>query len=201
MAAKLFLLIGLPGSGKSTLAASMQQTCPTLRLVSTDRIRGKLFGDEGIQGSWQFIWREVYQQLREAVQQIGQGQSQAALYDATNTRRRSRRAVIALARSISFTHITGLWIDTPLSVCLERNRQRHRQVPEEVIQRMHGQLYGGLPGLEEGMSCLIRYRSFTSQASAAQTDSPQAQLVQTNKGTGIPLFSLPQPNPLDLNSW
>jgi predicted kinase len=187
MAAKLFLLIGLPGSGKSTLAASMQQSCPNLRLVSTDRIRGRLFGDEGIQGSWQLIWREVCQQLREAVQQIEQGQSQAAIYDATNTRRRSRRAVIALARSISFTHITGLWVDTPLFLCLERNRQRDRQVPEEVIQRMHCQLHGGSPGLEEGMSCLIRYSLSVSQPRSAPTNPIQANPIQVNPMQASPI--------------
>jgi predicted kinase len=178
MAAKLFLLIGLPGSGKSTLAVSMQRTCPDLVLVSTDRIRGKLFGNEAIQGSWQLIWREVGEQLREAVQQIEQGQCQAAIYDATNTRRRSRRAVIALARSLSFTHITGLWMDTPLSVCLERNRQRDRQVPDEVIQRMQCQLDGGPPTLEEGLSCLIRYSFYVAQTRSSVTSSFLAGAMQ-----------------------
>jgi hypothetical protein len=29
-----------------------------------------------------------------------------------------------------------IWLDTPVAVCLERNRQRPRQVPEATIQRM-----------------------------------------------------------------
>ncbi|WAL61683.1 AAA family ATPase [Thermocoleostomius sinensis] len=212
MRKRLYLLIGLPGSGKSTLAASMQGTCSTLRLVSTDRIRGQLFGDEAIQGPWSLIWRQVGQQLREIVQQIEQGQCQAVLYDATNTRRQSRRAVIALARSLAFTHITGLWIDTPLSVCLERNRQRDRQVPDEVIQRMQRQLEGAPPNLEEGLSCLIRYSSCVDQARSSRTSPPilapmqmslqkSQPLNRTSRGTEIPLFSMTQPNPLDLNSW
>ncbi|MBW4428061.1 MAG: ATP-binding protein [Nostoc desertorum CM1-VF14] len=45
-------LIGPPGSGKSTLAAQMSQLIPNSRIISTDQIRGKLYGNEEIQGDW-----------------------------------------------------------------------------------------------------------------------------------------------------
>ncbi|MBE9101225.1 AAA family ATPase [Vacuolonema iberomarrocanum] len=124
------------------------------QIVSTDRIRERLFGDEAIQGWWFQIWAEAEQQLR-AIAQTPDGK---ALYDATNTRRRDRRKFIALARSWGFDPIEAYWLDVPLAVCLERNQRRDRQVPISVICKMHRQLRGGLPGLEEGFDRLVRYR-------------------------------------------
>lgn len=156
---KLFLMIGLPGSGKSSLAASLQQTQPGLILISTDAIRARLFGDEAIQGNWGLIQRELYHQLKQAVHTIQQGQATAVIYDATNVRRRYRRQVIALCRILGFTHLTALWVDTPLSLCLKRNQQRQRQVPQVAIERMNRQFLGAPPSLEEGINCLIQYRN------------------------------------------
>lgn len=154
---RLILLIGVPGSGKSTLAAQIQQSYPGQLLISTDAIREQLFGDQALQGDWQLVWREVQLQFQQAVAEIAQGRAESALYDATNARRRNRRQVIALARYSGFTQVAGLWLDTPLELCLERNRQRSRHVPEPVIQRMHRQLLGAPPTVAEGLDCLIHY--------------------------------------------
>ena len=64
---KLILLIGLPGSGKSTLAKQLLTECPQMQLISTDAIRGQLFGSEAIQGPWLLIWRELERQLQTAI--------------------------------------------------------------------------------------------------------------------------------------
>ena len=64
---KLILLIGLPGSGKSTLAKQLFTECPQMQLISTDAIRGQLFGSEAIQGPWLLIWRELERQLQTAI--------------------------------------------------------------------------------------------------------------------------------------
>lgn len=149
----LVFLIGIPGSGKSTWEADFQQTCSCL-LISTDQIRAELFGDAAIQGDWRLVWSVVQQRFQQAVQQIQAGQIQLALYDATNVKRRYRRDLIQMARSSGFNHITGVWLNPPLAVCLERNRNRSRQVPEPVIDRMHRQLWGAPPRLREGMDRL-----------------------------------------------
>jgi predicted kinase len=168
----LILLIGLPGSGKSTLARELQAIDPSYAIVSTDAIRQQLFGDESIQGSWNLIWVEVQRQLRQVVSrmesdphlqvypdplQIFQRPMRAVIYDATNVVRRDRRQLIATLRSLGFRHITGFWLDTPLELCLQRNQNRCRQVPEAVIQRMGRRLIGAPPSLAEGLDCLIRH--------------------------------------------
>lgn len=152
----LLLLIGLPGSGKSSLARNLIRLDPDRRLISTDAVRSQLFGDEAIQGSWLRVEREVEQQFCQTVQQILSGQVSEGVYDATNAVRKQRREAIALARNCGFTHITGLWLRTPLWLCLERNRQRDRQVPEDIILQMYRCLLSAPPSLEESLDCLIQ---------------------------------------------
>lgn len=157
---RLVILIGLPGSGKSTLARSLLMQ-RSRRLISTDRIRAELFGDESIQGPWSLIWNRVQVEFREAVQQSLQGHLEEAIFDATNAVRRHRRAVMDAARQNGFVELIGLWVDTPLPVCLERNQKRDRQVPEAVIYRMHRCLRGAPPHLDEGWNRLWHYYHFS----------------------------------------
>ncbi|MBW4559840.1 MAG: AAA family ATPase [Mojavia pulchra JT2-VF2] len=149
---QLLLLIGLPGSGKTTLAKKLQAECPQMQVISTDVIRGQLFGNEAIQGPWLLIWRAIQEELQQVL-----AAGKTAIYDATNVQRRHRREIITLARDLGFTHITGIWANTPVWLCLTRNKRRSRQVPEDVIWRMHRQLRDAPPSLEEGLDCLIRF--------------------------------------------
>jgi predicted kinase len=156
MTIPLTILIGLPGSGKTETARRWVMADSQRILIATDTIRAQLFQNEAVQGSWLLVWQEVERQFRQAVAQIKQGKASAALYDATNACYQQRQAVIALARQVGFTQITGLWLDTPLSVCLQRNQQRSRQVPEAVILQMHRQLTAAPPALADGLDDLIR---------------------------------------------
>ncbi|MCC5635616.1 AAA family ATPase [Nostoc sp. CHAB 5844] len=148
---KLILLIGLPGSGKSTLAKQLIAECPRMQLISTDAIRGQLFGDEIIQGPWFLIWQEVERQLQQIVTE-----NKSAIFDATNVQRSHRRELIAQARDLGLTQVAGIWLTTPVWLCLARNKRRDRRVPEEVILRMHRQLRDAPPSLEEGLDCLMK---------------------------------------------
>ncbi|MFM7406425.1 MAG: AAA family ATPase [Cuspidothrix sp.] len=155
---KLILLIGLPGSGKSTLAKQLLAECPQMGLISTDAIRGQLFGSEVIQGAWRLVWRELERQLEQA-----RKVDKKVIFDATNAQRKNRREVIKLVRNCGFSEITGMWVRTPLWLCLARNQRRDRQVPEEVIFRMHRQLRDAPPSTEEGIDkliCLSPYQEY-----------------------------------------
>lgn len=154
----LILLIGLPASGKSSLAQQLLGEDSRRLLISTDAIRRQIFGDEAIQGAWLLIWRELERQLQQAVSQIARGVATEAIYDATNAQRRHRREVITLARATGFTKITGLWLDTPVWLCLARNKKRTRSVPDNVILRMHRQLRDAPPTRLERLDCLIHYQ-------------------------------------------
>jgi predicted kinase len=127
-----------------------------LHLVSTDQIRAHLYGDEAIQGDWLEIWRHVQAQFRQGVAATQQGTLTGVVYDATNARRRGRREVLQIARGLGFTRILAVWFDGPIACCLERNQQRSRQVPPEVIQTMARQLAGAPPHYQEGFDALFR---------------------------------------------
>ncbi|AKG24758.1 ATPase AAA [Calothrix sp. 336/3] len=146
----MILLIGLPGSGKSTLAQKILQECPQMRLLGTDAIRGQLFGNEAIQGSWLLIWREIRRQFSQA-----QSQNQSIIFDATNAQRRQRRDMINLARDSGMVTITAIWLQTPVWLCLARNRNRGRKVPEDVIFRMYRQLRDVPPSTTEGIDHIL----------------------------------------------
>ncbi|TVP63171.1 MAG: AAA family ATPase [Nodularia sp. (in: Bacteria)] len=163
---KLSLLIGLPGSGKSTLAKQLVSECPQMQLISTDAIRGQLFGSEATQGPWLLIWREIEQQFQQAV-----AADQTTIFDATNAQRSQRREIIALAREVGFRDITGLWVRTPVWLCLARNKKRQRQVPPEIILRMYRQLRDAPPSLEEGIDHLICYPERKEYGNCAGTVS------------------------------
>jgi hypothetical protein len=97
---------------------------PDIVGVSTDQIRAEIYGDEGIQGDWRQIWGQVQNRWRAALADIQTGHCGGVLYDATNVRRRSRRQLLHQARTLGFTRCIGLWFDTPLDLCLQRNQAR-----------------------------------------------------------------------------
>ncbi|WP_204138347.1 AAA family ATPase [Halomicronema sp. CCY15110] len=152
----LWLLIGLPDSGKSTWARHFRQADPAIAYISTDQIRGELFGDEATQGPWPQVWECVGQKMRGAAQQTQQGQLSGALYDATNVQRRGRRRVIQTAQSLGFTRLLAVWFDVSLAECLKRNQGRSRQVPPEIIETMSRQLAGAPPHPKEGFAAVYR---------------------------------------------
>lgn len=163
----LWLLIGLPGSGKSTWAQQFNRSVPSLVIISTDQIRAQLFGHATTQGPWLQVWHAVTGQLQATVEQAQQGAITGAIYDATNVQRQGRRTVIQAARAAGVTRLSAVWLDVPIALCLQRNEQRSRQVPTDVIETMARQLAGAPPHCDEGFDALYRLQLPSARSAAA----------------------------------
>ena len=125
----LIVLGGLPASGKSTYAEMLVESGQFCR-VCPDLIRKELYGNESIQGNG----KEVFKIAFDAIQRLGK-QNFNVVFDATNINADRRKELVKSMRGY-FDIIIFKWFDVATAVCLERNRQRERQVPEEVIWRM-----------------------------------------------------------------
>ena len=134
-------LIGVPGCGKSTFANLLTQLNPNSQIISTDKIRLLLFGDESIQGDWSLIESKVLTQMQEAIQS-----GKSVIYDATNVKKEWR---MSLLKQVNVPWIAW-YLKTPLEVCKSWNKQRIRQVPEEVIEALFKTLQQNPPDKSEG---------------------------------------------------
>ncbi|RUT03869.1 hypothetical protein DSM106972_047830 [Dulcicalothrix desertica PCC 7102] len=67
-------LIGSPGAGKSTIAQKLANYDKNYVIVSTDKIRFELYGDESIQGKWEEIEPIVIKQIKDIVTRVSASQ-------------------------------------------------------------------------------------------------------------------------------
>lgn len=142
-------LVGIPSSGKSTLAKKLLQIEKNAVIVSTDAIRALLFGDESTQGDWSLIESEVFQQIEQA---LSLGKS--VIYDATNAKQEWRLSMLEKLGKYQNAQWIAWHLQTPLFTCLTWNKQRQRQVPEEIIEKMDMFLYENPPTLAEGFTAV-----------------------------------------------
>ena len=133
----LYIPVGAPGCGKSTLGGMLVDggLVPPGCVISPDSLRENLLGDASDQSHGNLIFKTAYASVECA---LTAGRS--VYFDATNTSVKSINRLIKRLDSVDFmVHV--IFFNTHLASCLSYNSLRDRQVPKDVIERMHGQAY------------------------------------------------------------
>lgn len=128
----LITLVGLPGSGKSNWAKIYKSTQGNVEIVSSDSLRGELYGAEETQGNNTDLFNKIHQTI---VDHLTGGKD--VIFDATNLVTKHRiqflKFINAHTRGV---HKKAVVFCTTYATCLERNGIRSRSVPENVVKRM-----------------------------------------------------------------
>ena len=141
MTKQVYILIGLPGCGKSTWSDNFRIETPNTLVVSSDAIRGELYGSESNQGNPEEVFRTLYDRV---IDRMRSKDIANIIVDATNIKLKDRNNAIGTIKRRAMHEakdsdivFTAVWFAVPFEECKRRNSLRERVVPDDVIERMY----------------------------------------------------------------
>lgn len=171
---KLIIMVGIPGSGKTVKSLEILNCLgkdTTIR-VSTDEIRGELYGDPSIQGKTKDVVALAHSRIRD-----GLNSHKNVIVDSTNLTIKNRKTILDYNWD-GYEKIAYI-MTTSIEEAKRRNSQRDRVVPDEVIDRMISRFQ--VPFYEEGFDDII-LDGFTIEDEYDFDVSRYAELTQLMDG-------------------
>lgn len=135
----IILPVGFPASGKTTWAK--KQKAPIISPDDWRYTNGRYAFDPSREP---YIWRHALARLGNTAQS-----NDTIIFDAINTRRVGRQAVLTVAKQKA-QKVHAIVICTPWQVCVKRNAKRKdsKRVPDEAMERMRKEFVW--PSYDEG---------------------------------------------------
>ena len=141
------MLIGAAASGKSTAAPKIAAEYQNAVILSTDKMRAKLYGAEHIQGNWPDIEALLYKRIKKAIKQ-----NKNIILDSTHFKKQYRAKIIK--NFAKYSKFSAYYFNYPFSVIYKRNKERARVVPFNVLTAMYKELKKAPPTLAEGFKSI-----------------------------------------------
>lgn len=149
--ATFIMMVGIPASGKSYVAEQIQKDGKEegrdVVIHSSDKLREEMFGDVMDQEHNNELFQELHRRIKSDLRN-----GKAVIYDATNINKKRRAGFLRELNGIECEKIC-VPVLTPYEDCIERNRNRDRNVPDNVIERMYKNFQP--PYTNEGFDSII----------------------------------------------
>ncbi len=172
---KLIMGIGIPGSGKTMLLREFA-TKHNYAYICPDDIRTEITGNPADQTKNELVWQTARERLTE---QVVSGET--VVFDATFANAEQRKNFINFAREKGADKVAGVFIDVPLETAQERNQNRDRVVPSQVLERMDSSLRNYPPEIADGFDSLFTLNAEHELVSAElykENESGESRVVR-----------------------
>lgn len=141
---KLIILSGMPASGKSTYAESLKESYVVL---SSDKIRKELLGDEKNQIANDLVFKTLYKRANDLLRNKFN-----VVIDSTAINKFERKRMLENFKEQEVEKVC-VFIETDFEECVKRDKQRDRVVGEDVLKLYFERVEK--PTLEEGFDEVI----------------------------------------------
>lgn len=174
------MLVGIPGSGKSTYAERYYENDEKAKILSSDKIRKELYGNEAIQGNP----TEIFGLMQErTIKYLNEGYD--VIYDATNLTRKDRAKILNLLPKFVYAQATIVW--APIEKCIENDQNRERTVGKEIISRMVKRFE--IPFYDEGFDFILLQDNFELRTKDGLDFLSQLKIPHDNSHHKLDIYS------------
>lgn len=150
----VIVMCGLPACGKSTLAEKISNIFlqanieDGVAIVSSDRIRKQLYGNEEKQGNPKEVFAKVYNKVADTLA-LGY---KRVIVDSTAVTKKDRKKIIDNLSNLNVDFVC-VYFPVDIDKSIKQNKMRARHVPEDVIYRMADKFQA--PTIEEGFRAVF----------------------------------------------